>query len=149
MPKKKPQGDIQDILKWIDRKVSGGAPKKGATARVSATTAGISNSRKKAVKKAASGGHKFAKGAESVSKSLVGDPKKGARDVAANTAMLVFPYGKGAKAINKGVNAVIKGKKTAKVVRRTAKTVGAVAGPTATEKAIRSVGKKKVRKGTK
>lgn len=149
MPKKKPQGDIQDIIKWIDRKVSGGAPKKGATVRVSATTRGISSSRKKTVKKAAAGGHKFAKGAEATAKYAFGDPKKGARDVAANTAMWVLPYGKGAKAINKGVNAVVKGKKTAKAVRGAVKTAGAVTAPAVADKAIRNTGKRKLRKGTR
>lgn len=149
MPRKKPQGDVQDILNWLDRQISGKAPRKGATARVSATTRGISSSRKKTVKKAAAGGHKFAKGAQSVSKSVLGDPSKGWRDVAANSAMLVLPYSKGAKVINKGVNAVVKGKKKAKVVRGTAKTVGAVAAAEGADKAIRNVGKRKVRKGTK
>lgn len=77
-----------------------------------------------------------------IQNQLFGDPSKGWRDVAANSAMWLLPYAKGAKAINKGVNAVVKNKKTAKAVRGAAKAVGGVSATAAVDKAIRSTGRR-------
>lgn len=111
-PRRKPSvrksSDIKDIIGWLDK-----ALKSDKTGAASKGTKGLYKA-----------GTKTQKTTLDVTKSVLGDPKKGWEDVAINTGTMFLPYGKGAKVINKAIKGTSKGKK---VVRGTAKVAGAIA----------------------
>ena len=79
-------------------------------------------------------------------KALLGDPKKGWKDVAYNTGTWIIPYGKAFKVVDAGVKGA-KYYKTAKAIRGVLKGATLIGAPIALEKAIKAVPEPKKNRG--
>lgn len=138
MASRKPK-DLRDILEAVAGITGSKKPaRKSSSAMASAYVATGRNAQQKIVKKASNAGDAFYRGGMAATKAVLGDPKKGWKDVAYNTGTWIIPYSKGFKV----VDATVKGAKyykTAKAVRGAIKGATLLGAPVALEKALKAL----------